>query len=622
MSRRVSAALGHATLWPLLVALVAIAMAIASVSSARAAGPRVTNQYDAWQQAMAQLKTPGLGCFTGTYPAVKWTTAKCSPPQKVRESPAPGLGENPDIGEGNDLTAFVSPTLHSAIGSFNHVPSTLTECESVFSTCDRPDQYSIQINSNTFKTPMCDTSDNTHCLGWEQFVYNSQYHFIFIEYWLLYYLTPTTTSCPPDISPTVGWIPWGPDCYVNLNGPLDPAGAIPANQLGSTKLSGLVLSSTMDEVVLNSPGGHAFAATLTPAIRGLYGHWDHVQFGVYGAAGGSRAEFGPPGSTSFNVHVATNNGTTNAPSCLVYAYAAETNNLSFTGPPTMFHGTSPGMESTQSMVPGPHATCAGARDVGDTHLLSFRGLLYDFQATGDFLVASTGPGFVVQSRQVSGAPTWPNAAMNEAIGVKAGTNTVCLSSTALTLNGKADPLSDGATQIFAGGGSISRSSNSYLILGPKGDWVSARIMPGSPNYLDTQVGLAKWPEPVKGLLGGRSATGVTTSSGSVMASPFAFSTFYGTYTNGWRVAPQNSLLGPCSAKVANGAPKATLYPANLAPALAKASASTCAGEGVKGTAYLNACIVDVSVLKNKAAALIFVGLPTRITVGTILKPVQ
>lgn len=53
---------------------------------------------------------------------------------------------------------------------------------------------------------------------------------------------------------------------------------------------------------------------------------------------------------------------------------------------------------------GGSADCAGATTVGDTHLTTFGGLLYDFQATGDFLLADTGADFLVQTRQVSGAP--------------------------------------------------------------------------------------------------------------------------------------------------------------------------------------------------------------------------
>jgi hypothetical protein len=50
---------------------------------------------------------------------------------------------------------------------------------------------------------------------------------------------------------------------------------------------------------------------------------------------------------------------------------------------------------------GPAADCSDAVSLGDTHLTTFGGLLYDFQATGDFLLAETGPEFLVQTRQAS-----------------------------------------------------------------------------------------------------------------------------------------------------------------------------------------------------------------------------
>jgi hypothetical protein len=35
-----------------------------------------------------------------------------------------------------------------------------------------------------------------------------------------------------------------------------------------------------------------------------------------------------------------------------------------------------------------------------------------------------GPEFIVQARQVSGAPTWPNASVNKAVAVQTGKNRV------------------------------------------------------------------------------------------------------------------------------------------------------------------------------------------------------
>jgi len=68
--------------------------------------------------------------------------------------------------------------------------------------------------------------------------------------------------------------------------------------------------------------------------------------------------------------------------------------------------------------------CAVA--VGDTHITTFDGLHYDFQAAGEFVLVDNGPDFIVQNRQASGAPTWPNADVNKAIAVRMGKTTVAV----------------------------------------------------------------------------------------------------------------------------------------------------------------------------------------------------
>src|SRR6202042_3613939 len=75
----------------------------------------------------------------------------------------------------------------------------------------------------------------------------------------------------------------------------------------------------------------------------------------------------------------------------------------------------PSLVFTESNADGVvQVDCADAVTVGDTHLTTFSGLHYDFQASGDFVLLDSA-GFSVHVRQVSGAPTWPNTAINKAI---------------------------------------------------------------------------------------------------------------------------------------------------------------------------------------------------------------
>src|SRR5260370_13133422 len=105
------------------------------------------------------------------------------------------------------------------------------------------------------------------------------------------------------------------------------------------------------------------------------------------------------------------------PTCDSVGFTGETNNLTLVTAPVLtqandLNWTSIAFTETNN-APTP-VSCSSADSIGDTHLTTFAGLYYDFQASGDFLLAST-PDFVVQARQASAAPTWPNASLNTGI---------------------------------------------------------------------------------------------------------------------------------------------------------------------------------------------------------------
>jgi len=98
--------------------------------------------------------------------------------------------------------------------------------------------------------------------------------------------------------------------------------------------------------------------------------------------------------------VRVTSGTSSGPHCDLQTFTGETNNLTLGNvPPTMAELTpGPGampmpalvFTETNPALPGAPATCADAASVGDTHLKTFDGLKYDFQASGDFLLAQSG----------------------------------------------------------------------------------------------------------------------------------------------------------------------------------------------------------------------------------------
>src|SRR6185369_9437099 len=106
-------------------------------------------------------------------------------------------------------------------------------------------------------------------------------------------------------------------------------------------------------------------------------------------------------------------------------------------------GPGPAVIFTESSAGGASSNCKAATTVGDTHLTTFKGLMYDFQASGDFILAEVQPNFVVQARQVSGAPTWPNASVNSGIATRMGKTVVTLCLNGLAIDGKPTVLSDG-----------------------------------------------------------------------------------------------------------------------------------------------------------------------------------
>jgi hypothetical protein len=82
-------------------------------------------------------------------------------------------------------------------------------------------------------------------------------------------------------------------------------------------------------------------------------------------------------------------------------------------------------------------------DSGDTHITTFYGVHYDFQAVGDFVLVQAGPGFIVDARQERLSN--PAVAYNTAVTAKMGGArvSVCLNNR-LAINGALTSLADGA----------------------------------------------------------------------------------------------------------------------------------------------------------------------------------
>lgn len=277
---------------------------------------------------------------------------------------------------------------------------------------------------------------------------------------------------------------------------------------------------------------------------------------------------------------------------------------------------------TESSAGGSTSNCAAAATVGDTHLATFNGLFYDFQASGDFVLAQVDPDFVVQTRQVSGAPTWPDTSVNNAVATRMGKTQVaiCLAPAGrepvrLNVDGKPTDLGDGKLLSLPDGVVVRRRGNVYVITGESGDSVHAEVNAG---WINVTVGLGRWPVKVRGLIANANGNvnQIETRDGAVLTNPFSFEDLYHRYADSWRVASSESLLSVCGdQEIERSIPKRPFYASDLDPKLSERTRAVCTAAGVKAGPLLDACTLDVAVIGNDAAAKVFVGAHAPMAVG-------
>ena len=602
----------------ILVMLVAVSMLTVLGTSAATAAARAPQgeRTGKWQQAMEQLRVPGKGCFTASYPKVEWFRARCEAAPRHPYTPPSGFPPQTVGNNNGDASAQVTNLITSVTGSFDSVSSGVTETGQQNGAGPQvANTFSLQLNTKPFTTGKC-SGGNSGCVGWEQFLYSSTSNQVFIQYWLIGY-GPT---CPPG----AGWgtTPLAPnDCFQSTNGSTLSGSALTAAGLSSATLTGSAGVGGNDTVVLTTGTGQA-TATSAGNFLGLAAHWNTAEFAVVGDCCGTQANFSA--GTTLAVRTTVHHNSKDAPTCVFQSFTGETNNLNLANTSAIGTQGAPTLISDQTSSPGVQG-CAVAKGNGDTHLTTFRNLFYDFQASGDFELVTTGSDFTVEARQVSGAPTWPNAAVNQAIATHIGTSNVavCTAPTRLVVNGRIAHLPDGARLRLPDGGDVSLTGgNVYLIRGANRDAVRAEVNTGSPDWIDLSVGLNRWPVVEHGLLAnaGTNVNAIEARDGTVLTAPFPINEFYGHYGNSWRVPASQSLLSVCGRKVLSGNPTAPFYASDLPPGLAKQTRAICLNAGVRVAPLLDACTIDVAVLRERAAAKAFLSEPANVTLGEIIPP--
>jgi hypothetical protein len=605
--------------------------ATAAATTEEQLSPEEKKKRKDWNDSMMRKAAPKKGCFKASYPETDWVEVPCG---KGRQFPAiPRHGPRPAvIGNTNDVSAQApSGTISQAIGSFDTVNVTSESGPINNSGPSVTDAYSLQINTN--KLNGCSGSPNPNCQGWEQFVLTNDgttgnLGKLLIQYWLLKY----NATCPAGQN----WIQFqftgGTDiyCYKNAldstNGWYTQVPSQPISNLGNMRMSAAV-TSTSDSVTVSTGATTAYNRTGDNAVNAAAA-WTVAEWNIFGdagnSAGGGTASFNTGASIVPRTEIIYGGNT--APNCVAQGFTGEMNNLSFG--PTAPAATAPGpaVIFEQSIAGGATASCAAASTIGDTHLRTFHGLFYDVQAAGDFTLAEVNPGFSVQTRQVSGAPTWPDATVNQAVAARFGTTkvAVCLAApgrdeaAGVHVDGKLTPVQDGKTLELPDGVGIARQGNVYQITSESGDSVRATV---NSTWIDVAVGLGRWPSSVHGLIANPNGNvnQIETRDGVVLTNPFSFEDLYHRFADSWRVSGEASMLSVCNPgkAVEVGIPRRPFYAKDLEPGIREKAQGVCTAAGVKPGPLLEACTLDVAVIGQDAAAKVYVDAIPPAAVGTI-----
>lgn len=384
------------------------------------------------------------------------------------------------MGAGNDYFIQVTGNISSATGSFDLVTGVNAEYGSrgeVLSVV-YPNTYELQLNANLFDTTVCGGAQG--CMGWEQFLFSQSQctpvptPCVFIEYWLINHGSP----CP-----SASWTYYAgssttaPGCFINTAAKLVPVQP-PLAELGNLKLTGTV-SGGIDTVTLSLPSGD-IVGNAQDSILDLAAGWSGAEFNLFGDCCASEAFFNS--GSNLTVRLSATNGTTNVPTYTTsfLGATAETNNLNLTGSISEVGGASPAIVFSES---GGGKLPDGV-SIGDTHLTTFRGVHYDFQASGDFVLVQADPDFVVQGRQRPFSP--PSVSVNTSVCTKMGHTQVEIALTGIEVNGAHTQLNDGESISFPGGVTVSRRGNIYVVSRPSGDILQAQILGG---YINVSVTL-------------------------------------------------------------------------------------------------------------------------------------
>lgn len=300
-----------------------------------------------WRSTMARTHLPKKGCFRASHPNTEWKEVPCSrtstrarpsfmqpnaatsePPvaasfysagEVASGSPKPlAAGQPYAVGLGKDYSARVSGTISAVYGWFPTVSGVSWEHDSAGTY----NAYSLQINSNRFYSPLCNTAPNPNpsCNAVAQFVYGSSgtSAVVLIEYWVFNY---NGTSCPSGFF----WDAAGGGCRADHSASQEVA-VEDITSLADLELRAYAASGGLDEVYFFTADDLIIANAQDSPIN-LAQSWNWVEFNIFGPAGAGKGWFSPGSTISVRADIESSTPTVASPTCVAGGITAETTDL-------------------------------------------------------------------------------------------------------------------------------------------------------------------------------------------------------------------------------------------------------------------------------------------------------
>ncbi|MBV1849036.1 nidogen-like domain-containing protein [Catellatospora tritici] len=274
---------------------------------------------------------------------------------------------------------------------------------------------------------------------------------------------------------------------------------------------------------------------------------------------------------------------------------------------------------------------------GDPHLITFDGVSYDFQATGDYTtVESTEDDFEVQTRY--GRRGDPTIAFNRAIAARVGGSVIAFGDEPslhpgdpvyATLDGVHLALSEGSRTDLPGGAVLTFSSGrGAVVRWPDGTELAAGRVTGDNTFVDLSQ---QRERHVRGLLGdadGERVGDLAGRTGTAVTDVLDSGQLYGAFGESWRVEGALSLFRSALPDVEALPRVPTARPTiQSLPADVRAHAEqVCRDHGLRPGAGLEQCILDVGLTGDDSlaeqAAVVANLLRTTVEQGPLGAPVE